>query len=181
MSEKYFEDFEVPKCPKPGEAPEPWKKTYVVGRRQLRHAVYEKVSGKAKFASDVRLPGMLYGVIVRSPHARAKVKSVDTSAAKKIPGVWDVIDASTPETKGLWLGSYTNDQVKLMMFDPSIRYEGFPVAPRRRCDPLGRRRRRQGGLLAPPRPALQVPGRRLPAALQAAPRQLLYGSGRSGL
>jgi xanthine dehydrogenase YagR molybdenum-binding subunit len=128
MSEKYFEDFEVPKCPKPGEAPEPWKKTHIVGRKQIRRGGYEKLAGTAKFASDVLLEGMLYGVIVRSPHPRAKVKSVDTSAAKKMPGVWDVIDASTPETKGLWLGSYTNDQVKLMMFDPSIRYEGFPVA-----------------------------------------------------
>ncbi len=98
------------------------------GRRQIKHGGYERVAGTANFASDVQLPGMLYGAIVRSPHPRAKVKSVDTSAAKKMPGVWDVIDASTPETKGKWLGSYTNSEVKIMMFDQSIRYEGFPVA-----------------------------------------------------
>jgi CO/xanthine dehydrogenase Mo-binding subunit len=128
MSEKIFEDFEVPKCPKPGEAPEPWKETHIVGRPRTRHAVYEKVSGRAMYAVDVVLEGMLYGVIIRSPHARAKVKSVDTSAARKMPGVWDVIDASTPETKGKFVPSYTNDKVKVMMFDPEVRYEGVPVA-----------------------------------------------------
>jgi CO/xanthine dehydrogenase Mo-binding subunit len=99
-----------------------------VGRKQIRHAVVEKVTGRAKFASDVHPPGMLYGVIIGSPHPRAKVKSVDTSAAKNMPGVFDVIDASTPETKGLWLGSYTNDKIKLPMFNPEISYQGQPVA-----------------------------------------------------
>jgi xanthine dehydrogenase YagR molybdenum-binding subunit len=128
MSEKYYKDFEVPKTPKPGETPEPWKQTTVVGQPNIRRGGYERVAGTATFASDVRLPGMLYGAFVRCPHARARVKSVDTSAAKKMPGVWDVIDASTPEAKGRWLPSWTNSEVKVMLFDPECRYEGAPVA-----------------------------------------------------
>jgi xanthine dehydrogenase YagR molybdenum-binding subunit len=46
-----------------------------------------KVSGSATYTYDVRLPGMLFGRILRSPHARARVKSLDLSRALKIPGV----------------------------------------------------------------------------------------------
>jgi xanthine dehydrogenase YagR molybdenum-binding subunit len=46
-----------------------------------------KVSGRAKFTYDIKRPGMLYGVIVRSPHAYATIKSIDVSAAEKAPGV----------------------------------------------------------------------------------------------
>jgi xanthine dehydrogenase YagR molybdenum-binding subunit len=127
MSEKYYKDFEVPKTPKPGEKPEPWGKTTVVGQKHPRRGGYERVAGTAQYSSDVRLPGMLYGAIVRCPHARAKVKSVDTSAAKKMPGVWDVIDASTPEAKGKVVPAWTSD-VPLILFDSECRYEGAPVA-----------------------------------------------------
>ena len=46
-----------------------------------------KVTGAARYTADVRLPGMLHGKIVRSPHAHARVKSIDTSRAEKHPGV----------------------------------------------------------------------------------------------
>jgi xanthine dehydrogenase YagR molybdenum-binding subunit len=49
-----------------------------------------KVSGTAKYSYDMRLPGMLYGRILRSPHARAKVTKLDLGPAKKIPGVYAV-------------------------------------------------------------------------------------------
>src|SRR5688500_1165479 len=49
-----------------------------------------KVSGTAKYSYDMRLPGMLYGRILRSPHARAKVTKLDLSPAKKVPGVYAV-------------------------------------------------------------------------------------------
>ena len=45
----------------------------------------QKVSGTAKYSYDVRLPGMLYGRILRSPHARAKVTKLDLAPAKRIP------------------------------------------------------------------------------------------------
>lgn len=75
----------------------------------------DKVSGRAKYTHDIRLPGMLYGRVLASPHARAKVTKLDTSPASAIAGVGAVIDfghkdifyqgdpiaavaASTPET-----------------------------------------------------------------------------------
>ena len=53
----------------------------IIGRRQQRLDGFEKVSGRSVFTDDVRLPGMLHGKIVRSPHARARIVSIDTSAA----------------------------------------------------------------------------------------------------
>src|SRR5688572_10137301 len=50
----------------------------------------QKVSGTAKYSYDMRLPGMLYGRILRSPHARAKVTKLDLEPAKKITGVYAV-------------------------------------------------------------------------------------------
>ena len=51
-----------------------------------------KVSGLAKFTQDIILPGMLYGAILRSPHAHAYVKNIDLSAAEKHPEVKAVLD-----------------------------------------------------------------------------------------
>jgi CO/xanthine dehydrogenase Mo-binding subunit len=59
----------------------------VIGRRQPRLDGFEKVSGRSVFTDDVRLPGMLHGKVVRSPHARARIVSIDTSKAEALPGV----------------------------------------------------------------------------------------------
>lgn len=59
----------------------------VVGRRQKRLDGFDKVSGRSVFTDDVRLPGMLHGKILRSPHARARIVSIDTSKAAALPGV----------------------------------------------------------------------------------------------
>src|SRR6476660_6173999 len=50
-----------------------------------------KASGKAKYPSDVRPEGTLFGVMLYSPHAHAKVKSIDITAAEKMPGVKAVV------------------------------------------------------------------------------------------
>ena len=59
----------------------------VMGRPEKRRDARAKVTGKAKYAADIRLPGMLYAKILRPPAHGAKLKSVDTSAAEKIAGV----------------------------------------------------------------------------------------------
>lgn len=58
-----------------------------VGKRQSRKEGVEKVTGAARYTSDVRLPGQLSGVVLRSPHAHARVRSIDTDLAKAMPGV----------------------------------------------------------------------------------------------
>ncbi len=49
------------------------------------------ITGKGKYTDDIKLPGMVYAYIIRSPHAHARIKSIDVSAAKAMPGVIDVI------------------------------------------------------------------------------------------
>ncbi len=63
-----------------------------IGKRGLRpKEAAEKVTGRAVYANDVYLPGMLYAKIYRSPHAHARIKNMDTSKAEALPGVWTVI------------------------------------------------------------------------------------------
>ncbi len=59
----------------------------VVGRPAIRKTALERVRGEARFTADIRLPGMLQAAILRSPHAHARVKSIDFSAALAFPGV----------------------------------------------------------------------------------------------
>ena len=69
-----------------------------VGTRPIRHDGYDKVTGRAAYGSDISLPGMLHAKILRSPHAHAVIKSIDTSRAEAIPGVHAVItSADLPE------------------------------------------------------------------------------------
>ena len=58
-----------------------------VGRRPVRPDGVPKVTGAAKFGADYHLPGMLYGKVLRSPHAHARIRSIDTSRAAALPGV----------------------------------------------------------------------------------------------
>ncbi|HEU4416765.1 MAG TPA: xanthine dehydrogenase family protein molybdopterin-binding subunit [Candidatus Angelobacter sp.] len=62
-------------------------KRSLIGKRISRVDGPDKVSGRAKYTYDVHRPDMLYGKVVRCPYAHAKVVSVDTSAAEKLPGV----------------------------------------------------------------------------------------------
>ncbi|MHC4457567.1 MAG: xanthine dehydrogenase family protein molybdopterin-binding subunit [Planctomycetota bacterium] len=64
----------------------------IMGKPFLRRDSLEKVTGKAEFAGDIRLPSMLYAKILRPPAHGAEIKSVDTSAAEKIDGVQIVQD-----------------------------------------------------------------------------------------
>lgn len=63
----------------------------VIGTRPIRHDGVDKVTGRAVYTNDVSLPGMLAGQILRSPHAHARIKSIDTSAAAALPGVLAVV------------------------------------------------------------------------------------------
>src|SRR6185437_7149549 len=59
----------------------------LIGTKIPRLDGLAKASGKAKYPSDVRPEGTLFGVVLYSPHAHAKIKSIDTAAAEKLPGV----------------------------------------------------------------------------------------------
>jgi xanthine dehydrogenase YagR molybdenum-binding subunit len=79
----------------------------LLGTRQLRVDAPVKVSGRAKYTYDLVRPNMLYGVMVHSPHAHARVTAVDTSAAQKMPGVkavWVIKKPGTPGAEVQWGG-----------------------------------------------------------------------------
>ena len=65
--------------------------TGVVGQSVVRRDLPGKLTGEAKYAADVQLPGMLAGKILRSPHPHAKIVSVDADAACGLPGVHAVV------------------------------------------------------------------------------------------
>lgn len=67
------------------------KELMIVGKRHPKIDGWERVSGKATYASDIYLPGMLYGKILRSPHPHAKVVNIDVEKAKAHPGVKAVL------------------------------------------------------------------------------------------
>ena len=67
------------------------KEFKVIGKRQPKIDASDRVSGRAKYASDLYLPGMLYAKILRSPYPHAKVLNIDIEKAKALPGVKAVL------------------------------------------------------------------------------------------
>ncbi|MCB0079318.1 MAG: xanthine dehydrogenase family protein molybdopterin-binding subunit, partial [Caldilineaceae bacterium] len=63
----------------------------VIGTRPIRHDGVDKVTGRAQYSNDIHLPGMLHGKVLRSPHAHARIVSIDASAAEAYPGVTAVV------------------------------------------------------------------------------------------
>jgi xanthine dehydrogenase YagR molybdenum-binding subunit len=121
----YVQAVPVPETPGPRFNPGAWKKTEVVGKPLPRIDAYERVSGSAVYPSDTSLPDLLYGAILRSPHAHARVESIDTREAEKMPGVRAVITGSTP---GASLDWPYQKEVKTKLFDRHCRHEGEEVA-----------------------------------------------------
>src|SRR5215467_2197728 len=76
----------------------------LLGTRVTRVDAPAKVSGQAKYTYDVHRPGMLYGKVLRCPYAHAKVVSIDTSAAEKMPGVKAVHIVQAPGANIHWAG-----------------------------------------------------------------------------
>src|SRR6266478_3813421 len=62
-----------------------------IGKRTPRPDGADKVTGRAAYAADTNMPGMLWGKVLRSPHAHARIKSIDTSKAEALAGVKAVI------------------------------------------------------------------------------------------
>jgi carbon-monoxide dehydrogenase large subunit len=65
-----------------------------VGCKRKRVEDIRFVQGKGNYVDDMKLPGMLYGDFNRSPHAHARIKKIDTSKAKAVPGVLAVLTAA---------------------------------------------------------------------------------------
>jgi carbon-monoxide dehydrogenase large subunit len=84
--------------------------------------------GKGNYVDDVKLPGMLHGDFVRSPHPHARVKSINSEEALKVPGVLAVITAETLKTVNLaWMPTLAGD-VQMVLADGKVLFQNQEVA-----------------------------------------------------
>ena len=72
----------------------PKTKYKVVGTSPIRHDGVDKVTGRAVYGSDMNLPGLLYGKVLRSPHPHARIRTIDTSKAEAHPDVKAVVTSA---------------------------------------------------------------------------------------
>ena len=106
----------------------------VIGKNPLRHDGTDKVTGRALYGADIRLPGMLYGAMLRSPHAHARILSIDTTRAEAYPGVRAVVTANDlpdVESKVADLGEGTIDlrhQSNNILATDKVLYFGHAIA-----------------------------------------------------
>lgn len=108
-------------------------KRTLIGKRIMRIDGPWKSSGTAKYSYDINRPNMLYGRMVLSPHAHAKVISIDTSAAEKMPGVKAVHNFVEPGFEVFWAGkeivavaAETDDQARDATHAVKIEYDVLP-------------------------------------------------------
>jgi CO/xanthine dehydrogenase Mo-binding subunit len=94
-----------------------------VGKEIPRVDSFEKVTGMAKFVADLEVPGMLYGKFLRSPHAHARILSIDTKKAESYAGV---VAAITGQAFPYRMGLYVRD--KMVLAKDKVRWAGEPVA-----------------------------------------------------
>ena len=110
------------------------KQFKVVGTRPVRHDGADKVTGRALYGADLQLTGVLHGAILRSPHAHARIKSIDTSKAEALRGVKAVVvsaDLPAPGGQIVDIGEgdtplkYVRDNI---LASDKVYYKGHAVA-----------------------------------------------------
>ncbi len=93
----------------------------VVGSRPVRHDGVDKVTGRARYAADTAMPGLLHAKVVRSPHAHARIRSIDASRALALPGVYAVVTASDfPEASAEFVDQEEGAAVNYGFFSRNI-------------------------------------------------------------
>ena len=105
-----------------------------IGTRPIRPDGVEKVTGRAKFGADLSLPGMLAGKVLRSPHAHARIRAINTDKAAALPGVKAIVtSADFPEQSFAYVGperlqvNYAHISRNVMAREKAL-YEGHAVA-----------------------------------------------------
>ena len=105
-----------------------------VGTRPVRPDGVDKVTGRAKFGADLAMQGQLVGLVLRSPHPHARIRSIDVSAAAKLPGVKALVtrdDFKDQPSEFIPAGEMMinyRDVVRNVMAREKALYEGHPVA-----------------------------------------------------
>ncbi|MCK5934111.1 MAG: xanthine dehydrogenase family protein molybdopterin-binding subunit [Fulvimarina manganoxydans] len=110
-----------------------------IGAKVLRKEDRRFITGRGRYVDDMSVPGMKHGAFVRSPHAHAKIKGIDTSAAREMPGVIDILDGQQLKADrignlicGWAVSSKDGSPMKMGAYpalaDETVRYVGQPVA-----------------------------------------------------
>ena len=86
------------------------------------------VQGKGNYVDDLKLPGMLYGDFMRSPHAHARIKKIDTSKAKAVPGVLAVLTAAELKPLNLHYMPTLAGDVQAVLAEHKVLYQNQEVA-----------------------------------------------------
>lgn len=92
----------------------------IVGRRIPRVEGVAKVTGRAQYSADVRLPGQLSAKVLRGPHPHARITRIDTTRAEELPGIHAVLTHANAPAIGWYQDSF--------LFDPTLRFVGDEVA-----------------------------------------------------
>ncbi len=105
-----------------------------IGQRTIRPDGFDKVTGRAAYGADLELPGMIWGKVLRSPHAHAKILSIDTSKAEAHPDVLSVAtfkDFSSVQSEVIAAGEGAADVLDLArncLASDKVLYHGHAVA-----------------------------------------------------
>ena len=104
-----------------------------IGQRTIRPDGADKVTGRAAYSADTTMPGLIWGKVLRSPHAHARIKSIDTSKAEALPGVKAVVTAKDivefPLDKAVMLGIQDMRWMcRNVMAREKALFHGHPVA-----------------------------------------------------
>ncbi|MBL6690681.1 MAG: xanthine dehydrogenase family protein molybdopterin-binding subunit [Pseudomonadales bacterium] len=105
-----------------------------IGQRTIRPDGFDKVTGRAQYGADLNLPGMIWGRTLRSPHAHAKILSIDTSKAEAHPDVFAVVtfkDFGSVEGESINAGEGAADVLDLArncLADDKVLYHGHAIA-----------------------------------------------------
>ncbi|HXV50176.1 MAG TPA: xanthine dehydrogenase family protein molybdopterin-binding subunit [Candidatus Binatia bacterium] len=100
---------------------------FVVGTSVNRVDGADKVTGRAKYAGDLIIPGMIEGKFLRSPYAHARIRAIDTREAEALPGVITVLTSKDFTDIDLFIGRGRNKDQPIIAVDRVI-YAGQPVA-----------------------------------------------------
>src|SRR5512134_2129380 len=124
---------EVP-CPGEEAAVGEAKKFRWVGTRPIRHDGVDKVTGRASFGADLAFADMLWGRVLRSPHAHARIRRIDASKALALPGVRavataaDLPEIAPVEAGGMEGGVNFRDLSRNVLARDKVLYHGHAVA-----------------------------------------------------
>ncbi len=106
----------------------------VVGQRPIRPDGVDKVTGRAQYGADINLVGLLQGKVLRSPHAHARIVSIDTSRAEALPGVKAVVTSQDLPLAGYSKEELGGDYLRFkfasdhVLASDKVLFKGHPVA-----------------------------------------------------